>query len=123
MLIKMNKLLKNEKGFTLIELLVVIAILGILAAVITPRVLNAVNNASTSTASSIQSTIQDALERYYIDHNNTYPTIDVTSQNSIRTSLNALRPNYLKEDLTSTNYNSYTFIWDGTNNTITVTHP
>lgn len=127
MLIKMNKMMKNEKGFTLIELLVVIAILGILAAVITPRIINAVSNAKTSTASTIQATVQDALERYYIDKSG-YPTLSSTDTSAtVKSTLdNALRqnsPQYLKEDLTSTAYSSYTFKWDPTTNTVTVTNP
>ncbi len=57
---------RNQDGFTLIELIVVVAILGILAAVLTPRVLDAVENARESAAESTGKQIQLAMERYMI---------------------------------------------------------
>jgi len=40
---------RKQEGFTLIELIVVVAILGILAAVVTPRILSALENAKNTT--------------------------------------------------------------------------
>ncbi len=69
----MRNLLRNQRGFTLIELVVVVAILGILAAVITPRVMKAMDNARDKSAIATGKSIQLALERYLID-NGAYPT-------------------------------------------------
>jgi len=44
----LSKKVHNKKGFTLIELIVVIAILGILAAVVVPRVIGFTDTAKTS---------------------------------------------------------------------------
>lgn len=41
----MKELKKNEKGFTLVELVVVIAILGVLVALIVPRIMGNVQDA------------------------------------------------------------------------------
>ncbi|OXT07665.1 prepilin-type cleavage/methylation domain-containing protein [Thermoanaerobacterium thermosaccharolyticum] len=65
---------KDEKGFTLIELIVVIAILGILAAIAVPRVTTSLSNAKASANKASLKIIQDAIERYYVENNNTYPT-------------------------------------------------
>ena len=58
---------RKQDGFTLIELIVVVAILGILAAVVTPRVLDAVDNAKQNSALAFGKEIQLAMERYYLD--------------------------------------------------------
>ncbi|MFZ5817984.1 MAG: type II secretion system protein [Bacillota bacterium] len=63
---------RKQEGFTLIELIVVVAILGILAAVLTPRVLDAIENARANAAEANAKQIQLAMERYLIQ-NNQYP--------------------------------------------------
>src|SRR5689334_2954696 len=62
-------------GFTLIEILVVIVILGILAALIVPRVLERPDEARVVAAKSDISTIMQALKLYRLD-NQRYPTTE-----------------------------------------------
>jgi len=64
---------KDERGFTLIELIVVIAILGILAAIAVPRVTTSLKTAKENANKANLKIIQNAIERYYVEHNNTYP--------------------------------------------------
>ena len=64
---------RNEEGLTLIELMVVVVILGIIAAIAIPAISSAINSAKQNTTISDLSTIQQALERYYLD-NNQYPS-------------------------------------------------
>ncbi len=72
-----NTLTYNRKrsflGFTLIELLVVILILGILAALIVPRVLNNVGTSKIAAAKTDLSTISQALDAFHLDCDR-YPT-------------------------------------------------
>lgn len=56
---------RNKKGFTLVELLVVIAILGVLAAIIIPRVSGNMDSAKTNTDLTNQKLLQNAVDRYY----------------------------------------------------------
>jgi prepilin-type N-terminal cleavage/methylation domain-containing protein len=48
MLIRLRKIITNQKGFTLIELLVVVSILGILAAIVVPKFTDATARANTA---------------------------------------------------------------------------
>lgn len=68
-----KSLQKSQNGFTLIELVVVVAILGLLAIVVTPRVMGAVNNARNNGNMSSAKQIQVALERINSE-TGTYPT-------------------------------------------------
>ena len=72
-----GKNVKNmkSKGFTLIELLVVIIILGLLAAIIVPRVTGRVDEAKIETTKVQMKAIKDALEQYRLD-NGRYPTTE-----------------------------------------------
>lgn len=60
-------------GFTLIEIMVVIVILGVLAALVVPRVLERPDDARAVAAKSDIATIMQALKLYRLD-NQRYPT-------------------------------------------------
>ncbi|MCX7739235.1 MAG: type II secretion system major pseudopilin GspG [Hydrogenothermaceae bacterium] len=65
--------MRTERGFTLIELLVVIIILGLLAALIVPRITGRVDEAKIETTKVQLKSLKDALEQYKLDNGN-YPT-------------------------------------------------
>jgi general secretion pathway protein G len=60
-------------GFTLIEILVVITIIGILAALIVPRIMDRPDQARATAARADVNAIMSALKLYKLD-NGTYPT-------------------------------------------------
>ena len=62
------------RGFTLIELLVVIAVLAILAAIVIFNVLGVTNRGSSSACVTDKATVQTAVDAYYNDNSQTYPT-------------------------------------------------
>lgn len=64
--------MKKKLGFTLIELIIVIAILGILAAIIIPRMLNTRKMARINANRSNIRAVQVSLEQYY-NKNEHYP--------------------------------------------------
>lgn len=64
---------KKQKGFTLIELLVVMLILGVLAALIVPKILGRGDDARITAAKVDIANIKNALKLYYLD-NQRYPT-------------------------------------------------
>lgn len=63
------------RGFTLIEIMVVIVILGVLAALVVPRVLERPDEARAIAAKSDIATIMQALKLYRLD-NQRYPTAE-----------------------------------------------
>ena len=84
--------IKKEKGFTLIELMVVVAILAILAIVAIPRILSALENARRSEAVATATTIANAVERYYIEHEiypNLTPAVGDTGANLLLDTVSA----------------------------------
>jgi general secretion pathway protein G len=66
---------RAARGFTLIEILVVIVILGILAALVVPRVLERPDEARVIAAKSDIATVMQALKLYRLD-NQRYPTTE-----------------------------------------------
>jgi len=64
---------KRRKGFTLIEILAVLIILGLLAALIVPKVIGRVDESRIETTKLQMKAIQNALEQFKLD-NGFYPT-------------------------------------------------
>jgi general secretion pathway protein G len=64
---------RQNRGFTLIEIMVVIVILGVLAALVVPKVLERPDDARAIAAKSDIATIMQALKLYRLD-NQRYPT-------------------------------------------------
>jgi len=65
----------KSRGFTLIEVLVVVAILGILAAIIVPRIMDRPDEAKRVAAKADVAALVQALKLYRLDNGN-YPTTD-----------------------------------------------
>lgn len=65
----------DEKGFTLIELMVVIVILGILAAIIAPRIVGRTDEAKVTEAKVQMKNLETALKLYKLD-NGSYPSTE-----------------------------------------------
>jgi prepilin-type N-terminal cleavage/methylation domain-containing protein len=66
--------LKNNKGFTIIELLIVIIIIGILALIGVVAYGNVQESARNSKRQSDISSLHTAIEAYFVQNNNQYPT-------------------------------------------------
>ena len=64
---------KRRKGFTLVEVLVVVVILGLLAALVAPKIVGHGEEAKRTAASVQIREIEQALEMYRLD-NSMYPT-------------------------------------------------
>ena len=66
-------LMRRRSGFTLIEIMVVVVILGLLAALVVPRIGPQVAEAQRTAAATQIKSIEDALEMYRM-HNGFYPS-------------------------------------------------
>jgi len=71
----MKKNLLRNAGFTLIEIMVVVVILGILAAIVVPKVINKPDQARVVRAKQDINAIQSALDLYRLD-NGRYPSTE-----------------------------------------------
>lgn len=69
------KPMKKHNGFTLIEVMIVVVILGILAAVVIPRILDRPDQARVTAAKADIAVILQQLKLYRLD-NTFYPTTD-----------------------------------------------
>ncbi len=66
---------RNQKGFTLIEIMVVVVILGILAALVAPRLLEQPDEARRTQASAQIKSLEEALGMFKL-HNGFYPSTE-----------------------------------------------
>ncbi|MCJ7681326.1 MAG: type II secretion system major pseudopilin GspG [Candidatus Aminicenantes bacterium] len=71
----MRRFKKKEKGFTLIEMLIVMVILGLLAALVGPRMFGKVGKSRQNAAKAQISLFETALDTYRLDTSK-YPTTD-----------------------------------------------
>lgn len=72
---KTQNTFRRSRGFTLIELMVVILIIGVLAALVVPKVMSRPDEARMTAAKSDIATITQALNLYKLD-NQRYPTTE-----------------------------------------------
>lgn len=79
----MGRLMRNHAGFTLIELMVVIIILGLLAAIVMPRIVGETDKARYGAALAQMRILEDALKRYKLD-NGLFPTTEQGLESLVR---------------------------------------
>ena len=70
-----REILKKQRGFTLVEVMVVVVILGILAAIIVPKIMSRPEQARIVKTKQDILAIQSAMDLYKLD-NSIYPTTD-----------------------------------------------
>ena len=71
----MGRFIRTNAGFTLIELMVVIIILGLLAAIVMPRIVGETDKARYGAALAQMCILEDSLKRYKLD-NGVFPTTE-----------------------------------------------
>ncbi|MRX06762.1 type II secretion system protein GspG [Pseudoduganella sp. FT25W] len=72
---KLNLRRRMQRGFTLIEIMVVVVIMGVLAALVVPKLLNRAGESKVAAAKVDIATIMQALKLYKLD-NQRYPTTE-----------------------------------------------
>ena len=73
----------GNRGFTLIEILIVVMVLGILAMVIVPQITVSTQDAKESALQTNLVAMRNAIEMYYVEHNNVYPGEHLDTDGSV----------------------------------------
>lgn len=116
---------RHQTGFTLIEVMVVVVILGILAAVVVPRIMDNPDKARITKAKQDIRAIESALDLYRLD-NFTYPTTDqglealVSAPSELASSANYKQGGYIRKLPTDPWGSAYLFLSPGENSEIDV---
>jgi general secretion pathway protein G len=79
---------QRARGFTLIEIMIVVVILGILAAIVVPKIMDRPAQAKMIASKHDIRTIENALNLYRLD-NHTYPTTDQGLESLVQKPSNA----------------------------------
>jgi prepilin-type N-terminal cleavage/methylation domain-containing protein len=87
MLIKLRKMLTNQKGFTLIELMVVIAIIGVLAAIAIPKMSSATDSAKIAKIQADLRTLGGAISVYNAQTGDLVPSAQALVDNGNMTAI------------------------------------
>ena len=87
----MGRCIRNEAGFTLIELMVVIIILGLLAAIVMPRIVGETDKARYGAAQAQMRILEDALKRYKLD-NGLFPSTEQGLESLVRRPTSGVLP-------------------------------
>lgn len=116
---------KSQQGFTLIEIMVVIVILGILAAMVVPRIMSRPEEARITKAKQDIRAVETALDLYKLDNFN-YPTTEqglealVTQPTSPPVPKRYREEAYLKKVPTDPWQNPYQFLNPGEHGAIDI---
>jgi prepilin-type N-terminal cleavage/methylation domain-containing protein len=106
---------KNKKGFTLIELVVVIGILGVLALLITPNVVNRIDEAKETVLMANIKVLNNAIKMYYTMEG-TYP-----SGEDVPGVISELKnKGYLDEDIDNELINQMVLVVDSTTGAVKI---
>lgn len=92
----------NERGFTLIEMLVVVAIIGVFLSLALPVYKDTVVNAQNRSCELNKRMLKVAMETYYLNNGNVYPTTRKEIDE-------LLAKHYLEERPTCSGGGTYTF--------------
>ena len=68
-----NRNSRRRRGFTLLEVLIVLAIIGVIAAMVVPRLLGQQKKAMIQTAKASIHGLEQALQFYAVDHDGDFP--------------------------------------------------
>lgn len=90
------KSIKGDKGFTLIEVLAVVIIIGILGAVVIPKLTSSTTNARRKADVATAHQVKAALDRYQVENGNYPKNTEFTADEGTVTSSNLI-PKYISK--------------------------